>query len=166
MAWTKYNERQIQKDIKNWTKLNKIIKGKNVTCFIFATNLRQSKTFRMQFIFSGWGLRRHTPSRGFAPAPYEGALSRPPRPPACFRYFCHQLKSSLVLANMQYDYRKDLPVYACTELTKSNTILSSHKHAAISLFKLLQINFIGLFQKIHQACTKSICFLLLVSVTN
>ena len=49
----------------------------------------------MQFIFSGGGLRPHSPSRGFAPAPYEGALRRPPRPLACFRYFRHQLKSSL-----------------------------------------------------------------------
>ena len=62
----------------------------------FATNLRQSRAFRMQFIVSAWGLRPHTPSRGFAPAPYEGALRRPPRPPACFRYFRHQLKSSLI----------------------------------------------------------------------
>ena len=62
----------------------------------FASNLRQSRASRMQFIVSGWGLRPHTPSRGFAPAPYEGALRRPPRPPACFRYFRHQLKSSLV----------------------------------------------------------------------
>ena len=50
---------------------------RHVTCFIFATNLRQSRAFRMQFIFSGWGLRPHTPSRGFAPAPYGYQRFRP-----------------------------------------------------------------------------------------
>ena len=53
----------------------------------FATNLSQSRAFRMQFIFSGWGLCPHTPSRGYAPAPYEGALRRPPQPPGLFQIF-------------------------------------------------------------------------------
>ena len=70
---------------------------KGYLLYFFATNLRQSRAFRMQFIFSGWGLRPQTPSRGFATAPCEGALRRPPRPPACFRYFSQQLKSSLII---------------------------------------------------------------------
>ena len=74
--WCELNtmKKQNLKDIKNWTKLNKIIKGKNVTCFLFATNLRQSRAFRMQFVFSGWGLCPHTTSRGFAPAPSTPSL--------------------------------------------------------------------------------------------
>ena len=33
-------------------------------------------------------------------------------------------------------------------MNKVNTILSSHKHASISLFKLLQFNLIGQFQRL------------------
>ena len=34
------------------------------------------------------------------------------------------------------------------KMNKVNTILSSHKHASISLFKLLQFNLIGKFQRL------------------
>ena len=58
----------------------------------FATNLRQSRAFKMQFIFSGWGIRPHIPSRDFAPAPYEGAFRRPPSTPGLFQIFSSAVK--------------------------------------------------------------------------
>ena len=50
--------------------------------------------------------------------------------------------------NNKYGYKEDLPVLYSIKWTKSNTILSSHKHASISLFKLLQFNLIGQFQRL------------------
>ena len=85
-------KKQIQKDIK--IKQNNQGK-KGYLLYLFAKNLRQSRAFRVQFIFSGWGFAPIPPAGALPLHPMRGALRRPPRPPACFRYFRHQPKLSL-----------------------------------------------------------------------